>query len=145
MSDLLNPAQKGSLRVSLLMFEENLRDAQEWLDGREEHGILYHRKLEISEEKRKQVSHVIETALGLIEKLSNQFELEVENQNAASIFQGELTVNWANLIDSQAGQLKRYGKVHTDLANQLDADIKNLTRIALLLSTILGESQQEKP
>jgi len=123
------------------MFEENLRHAQEWLDGREEHGILYHRTLEISLEKRKQANHIIETALGLIEKMSNRFELEVEKQNAASIFQGELTVNWANLVDSQARKLRRYGKVHPELASQLDTDIRNLAEIALKLSTILGETQ----
>jgi len=144
MSDLLNPPQKNSLRVSLLMFEENLRHTQEWLDGREEDGILYRRKLEMPENKRKQAKNVIKTALDLIEKLSVKSELESESQNAASMFQGELTVNWANLIDSQAGKLRRYGKVHPELAGILDADIKNLANIALHLSTILGESE-EKP
>jgi len=56
MNDYLNPSQKNSLRISLLMFEENLRQAQEWLDGREENGILYRRKLMLTEEIRKQAS-----------------------------------------------------------------------------------------
>jgi hypothetical protein len=145
MKDLLNPYQKNSLGVTLQLFEENLRHAQEWLEGREENGILYRHKLEMPENNRKQAKHVIKTALGLIEKLSAKFELESEPQNAASMFQGELTVNWANLIDSQAGKLRRYGKVHPELAGMLDADIRNLAEIALKLSAILGESQQEKP
>ena len=127
------------------MFEENLRHAQEWLDGREEHGILYHRKLEMPEESRRHANHVIKTALGLIEKLSEKFGLEAESQNPASMFQGELTVNWANLIDSQAGKLRKYGKIHPELGGMLDPDIQKLARIALKLSAILGESQQEKP
>ena len=145
MSDLLNPYQKNSLRISLLMFEDSLRHAQEWLEGREENGILYRRKLEMPDDRRKQANHVIKTALSLIEKLSATFELEVESQNAASMFQGELTVNWANLMDSQAGKLRRYGKVHPELGGMLDADVRNLAEIALKLSAILGESQQEKP
>jgi hypothetical protein len=127
------------------MFEENLRHTQEWLDGREEHGILYHRKLEMSEVKRRQAEHVIKTALDLIEKLSAKFELESESQSAAASMQGELTINWANLIDTQAGKLRRYGKVHPELGGTLDPDIQKLARIALQLSAILGESQQEKP
>lgn len=142
MKDLLNPYQKNSLRISLLMFEENLRRAQEWLDGREEKGILYHRKLELSDEKRRQAEHVIKTALGVIEKLSKKFGLEAETQNAASMFQGEFSVNWANLIDTQAGKLRRYGKVHPELHDMLDTDIQKLAEIALQLSSILGESKQ---
>lgn len=145
MKDLLNPYQKSSLRISLLMFEENLRRAQEWLDGREEKGILYHRKLELSDEKRRQAEHVIKTALGVIERLSEKFGLEAETQNAASMFQGEFSVNWANLIDTQSGKLRRYGKVHPELHDMLDTDIRTLAEIALQLSALLGESQQEKP
>jgi len=145
MKNLLNPYQKNSLRISLLMFEENLRHAQEWLEGREEKGILYRRKLEMPENKRKQAKHVIKTALDLIEKLSAKFELESESQNAASMFQGELTVNWANLMDTRSGKLRRYGKVHPELASMLDSEIQKLTEIALKLSAILGETQQEKP
>lgn len=145
MKELLNLYQKNSLRISLLMLEENLRHAQEWLDGREEKGILYHRKLEISDERRKQAEQSIRTALGLIEKLSKKFGLEAESQDAASMFQGELSVSWANLIDSQAGKLRRYGKVHSELAGILDADVQNLAEIALQLSAILGETRQEKP
>lgn len=127
------------------MFEENLRHTQEWLDGHEENGILYHHKLEMQEESRRQANHVIKTGLDLIEELSSKFGLKKEFQNGASMFQGELSVNWANLIDSQAGKLRRYGKVHPELAGALDPDIQRLAGIALQLSAILGESQQEKP
>jgi hypothetical protein len=127
------------------MFEEHLRHAQEWLDGREEHGILYQRKLEMSEDKRRQAEHIIKTALGLIEKLSEKFGLEAESQNAASMFQGELSINWANLMDARSGKLRRYGKVHPELESMLDSEIQKLAEIALQLSAILGKSKQEKP
>ena len=145
MKDLLNAYQKNSLRVSLLTFEENLRQAQEWLDGREESGILYERRLTISGEHREQADRAIQSALGLIEKLRDAFELEMQFENAASILQGNLTVNWANLMDTQANKLRRYGKVHPNLPAVLDSDIQNLARIALQLSAILGQSTQEKP
>jgi hypothetical protein len=145
MKNPLNPYQKNSLRISLLMFEENLRRAQEWLDGREENGILYRRKLEISEENRKQATRAIVAALKIIEKVSRTFALEVELESASAILRGALTVNWENLMDTKAAKLKRYGKVHPELGGMLDEDIQELAEIALKLSAILGETQQEKP
>ena len=145
MNDLLNPYQKNSLRVSLLMLEENLRHAQEWLDGREENGILYYRNLKISEETKQQAAQRIQAALELIEKLSSEFELDREFQSATSILQGDLTISWANLIDTKSRKLRRYGQVHPQLGDMLDPDIQNLAEIAFNLSTMLGQSKQEKP
>jgi hypothetical protein len=145
MKDLLNPSQKNSLRVSLFLFEENLRKAQEWLNGREENGILYSRKLTLPEEKKEQAGQIITTALNLIKKLSEMFELETTYESAEYMLRGDLTLNWESLADTQARKLRRYGKVHPELASILDPDIQNLAGIALELSSILGESQQEKP
>ncbi|MBN1453263.1 MAG: hypothetical protein JW963_19775 [Anaerolineales bacterium] len=145
MKNALNPSQKNSLGVTLRMYEENLRHAQEWLDGREDIGILYHRKLALSEENREQARQAINTALDLIEKLSRKFGLRKESSNSASWIRGELTVNWANLLDTRASKLRRFGKVQPELASLLDADIQNLAGIALHLSALLAESQQEKP
>ena len=145
MKDLLNPSQKNSLRITLLGFEGTLRHAQEWLDGYEENGILYRRKLTLQEEKRKQVRQEIEAALDLIDKLSHAFNLETESHNAAAMMRGELTVNWADLLDTRAGKLARFGNVHPKLAGKLDTDIQSLAKIAMNLSLIFGESQQEKP
>jgi hypothetical protein len=145
MTDLLNLYQKNSLRISLLLFEENLRHALEWLDGRDENGILYQRKLTISEENRNQASQAIHSALNMIERLSDVFGLEKQSESAASMLGSDLSINWANLMDTQAGKLRRYGKVHPELADMLDPDIQNLAEIALQLSTILGQSKQEKP
>lgn len=145
MNELLNPYQKNSLRVSLVMLEENLRHTREWLDGREENGILYYRRLKISEETKKQATQRIEVALGLIEKLSTIFELDKELQSAASILQGDLTINWANLVDTKSNKLRRYGQIHPELGDMLDPDIQNLAELAFNLSTILGQSKQEKP
>jgi len=53
MKDLLNPYQWNSLRITLRTFEEDLRRAQEWLDGKEEHGTLYQSKLVLHADSRK--------------------------------------------------------------------------------------------
>lgn len=45
MKELLNPVQKNTLQITLSRFDENLLHAQAWLDGSEENGVLYRRKL----------------------------------------------------------------------------------------------------
>jgi hypothetical protein len=137
---LLNPYQKNSLRITLRMFEENLRNALEWLDGREEDGFLYSRKLILSSDGREQAREYIEVALGVIEKLSLQFDLRKESNDAASMLGGELDIGWANLLDTRAKKLGRYGKVHPELLSVLDSDIQKLAEIAQQLSAIIGES-----
>lgn len=137
---LLNPYQKNSLRITLRMFEENLRNALEWLDGREEDGILYSRKLILSPDGREQARQYIKFALGVIEKLSHQFGLRKESSDAASMLRGELDVGWANLLDTRAKKLGRFGKVHPELLSVLDSDIQKLAEIAQQLSAIIGKS-----
>jgi hypothetical protein len=137
---LLNPYQKNSLRITLRMFEENLHNALEWLDGREDDGILYSRKLILSPDRREQAREHIKVALGVIEKLSHQFDLRKESSDAASALCGELTVGWANLLDTRAKKLGRYGKVHPELVSVLDSDIQKLAEIAQQLSAIIGKS-----
>jgi len=137
---LLNPYQKNSLRITLRMFEENLRNALEWLDGREEDGILYSRKLTLSPAGREQARQYIKVALGVIEKLSLQFDLRKESNDAASMLRGELDVGWANLLDTRAKKLGRYGKVHPELLSVLDSDVQKLAEIAQQLSAIIGKS-----
>lgn len=122
------------------MLEETLRHALEWLDGREENGILYRRKLNIPKESTEQARQQIMTALGVIEKLSYTFDLPKETEDAVAMLRGELSVSWANLLDTRAKKLARYGKAHPDLSGMLDGDIQKLAEIAIQLSVYLGES-----
>jgi hypothetical protein len=122
------------------MFEENLRHALEWLDGREEDGILYSHKLILSLDAREQAREYIKIALGVIEKLSRRFDLRKESNDAASMLRGELDVGWANLLDTRAKKLGRYGKVHPELLSVLDSDVQKLAEIAQQLSAIIGKS-----
>ena len=144
MKDLLNPSQWNSLRITLRAFEENLREAQEWLDGKEEHGTLYQYKLVLSVENRKRAQLQIKIALDQIAKLSSLFEMPKQNENPASLIRGEMSVSWADLHDSRTHKLGRYGKVHPELANVLDSEVQHLAEIALNLAAIFGESEKEK-
>jgi len=47
-----------------------------------------------------------------------------------------MSIAWANLIDSQALKLKRYGKVHPDAAKEIDPYFQRLAQAALELASL---------
>ncbi len=145
MKDLLNHYQWNSLRIRLRSFEESLRHALKWLDGYEEDGVLYSRKLILSEKNRKQARQKIRHALDQIAEISRLLDIPKETENSASLVRGEMTISWADLMDSRACKLGRFGDVHPGLSSKLDPQIQNLAEIAENLSAIFGEFQQEKP
>lgn len=139
MNELLNPQQRSSLRTTLLSFEKNLREAQSWLDGNEEDGILYKAKLHMSEEHRRQCARQIAEALGQIRSLSRSLELEKKEEDPLSLIRSEMVISWANLLDSRSAKLGRYGDISAGLAGKLDPAIGHLAETALYLSKIFEE------
>ena len=137
-TDLLNPIQKNSLRITLRRFEENLFRAQTWLDGNDENGVLYQRKLTLPAKRRDQAEQVIKEARELIEKVSHDFDLPIESENAASLLRGEMSISWADLLDSRASELKRAGAVHPELSAALDPNIQSLAGMALRLTNLFS-------
>ncbi len=130
MNDLLNPDQLRSVEVTLRMFEENLRMTASWLDGAEENGILYRRKVALSKERRKAARQRINAALDEIAVLARMLDLSPEEKDAIGLIRGRLAVSWANLIDSQSGKLNRYGDVDPRLEGILDPAIQRLVELA---------------
>ena len=140
MNELLNPYQKASLVTVLRMFEESLRQAQEWLSGRTESGILYYRKLDLSEEKQTTANKKIQDTLEQINILVKKLDLQPVEENPGSSIRGQLAVSWANLIDSQSNKLKRYGEVDPDLAELLDKEIIRLAGSAFHLAQFFSNN-----
>ena len=139
MNELLNPQQRSSLRTTLLSFEKNLREAQSWLDGNKEDGILYKSELHLSEEHRRQCASKIAEALGQIRSLSRSLELEKKEEDPLSLIRSEMVISWANLLDSRPAKLGRYGDIPAGLAEKLDPAVSNLAESALYLSEIFED------
>jgi hypothetical protein len=137
--DLLNSIQKNSLRITLRRFEENLIHTQTWLDGYEENGVLYQRKLNLSPNRREQARQVIKAACEVIKDVSRDFDLPIESENAAVLIRGEMSISWADLLDGRATELKRAGTVNPELSSMLDPSIERLAAMALQLKNIFSE------
>lgn len=130
-SALLNQTQKNKVTIILKEFEEHLRQALQWLDGYTEEGILYHRKLDIPFENQKEARKNIEEALQLISDLEKRFALEPEIVNSAAIIWGAMSIDWSQLSDIHAQDLRRAGEVHPDLADAIDGPVDHLANLAL--------------
>jgi len=136
-SDLLNPAQLRSVEVTLRTFEKNLRLSAAWLDGEEENGILYRRKLTLPTAQRDVARQRINAALEQIAILARMLDLPPEEEDVIRLIRGRLAVSWANLIDSQSSKLKRYGDVDPEAERTLDPAIRRLVKLVQELESII--------
>jgi hypothetical protein len=144
MNDLLNPYQKASLAIVLRMFEEDLRLADSWLDGRQAEGILYSRQLHLMPPQRATARGRITAALDEIAALAEKLGLEQEVENPDGLILSKMSIAWANLLDSQANKLQRYGDVSPDAAAVIDPPIQRLAQSALELA-LLFENRSSTP
>jgi hypothetical protein len=135
-NDLLNPDQRRSVTIVLRMFEENLRQAEAWLQDAEVNGILYQRKLNLSPARRQAAQQRVAAALEQVAALAQEIGLEPEVEDPAGLIRGELSVSWANLIESQSSKLKRFGDVNPGLESVLDPAIQHLAQATLELAAL---------
>jgi len=137
MKDLLNEAQYASLAIVLRQLEDDLHQADTWLRGAEENGILYRRKLRLSPERRAAARQVIATALNQVTELAREFDLSQVDDNPSATVIAEMSERWANLCDARADKLKRYGDVDPRLSQALDPSLDRLIELTLALMSTL--------
>jgi len=137
MVDLLNAPQRNSLAIVLRMFEEQLRQADRWLQGDLDEGTLYRPTLHLSLETRAAARQKIAVALAKIAELARQFNLERQEQDLGAAMAAEMSLSWADLCDTRSDKLMRYGDVNPDLGQILDPHIDCLAETALSLASML--------
>jgi hypothetical protein len=135
-TELLNTAQRSSLTIGLRAFEMHLRQADTWLRGGEERGILYRRSLDLSSEGRAVARAQIAAALAQIAALAERFDLTVTEDDLGAAIAAQMSVDWANLSDARSAKLRRYGAVNPRLADLLDVDLDRLAQLALSLAAL---------
>lgn len=144
MSNTLNSDQLRSVVIVLRMFEESLRKAENWLNNSQAGGILYQSTLELSAERQTLVRQKIGQALEQIGRLAHELELQPEKINPAGLIRGEMSVCWANLVDSQSARLRRFGAVNPALAQTIDPTMQQLAQLALELATLFETDSTER-
>jgi len=137
MDDLFSVPQRASLAIVLRLLEQDLRQADEWLQGAEESGILYRRKLRLPPERRAVARRYIAAALKQIAELARKFDLQPVDDSPEATITAEMSERWANLCDARSDKLKRYGDVDPRLARALDPSLDRLIELTLALMSTL--------
>jgi len=137
LKDLVTHEQHRSLAVILRLLEKSLRETEEWLSGREVNGILYRKRLALSEQNRLAARQAVTAALTAIADLAEQLELEQEEENMVASLGASMIVQWVNLCEEYAGKLRRFGPVHPDLAPLLDPRIDQLAAMTARIGDIV--------
>lgn len=140
---LLNTAQRNSLTIGLRALEMHLREADAWLQGREERGILYWRSLNLPPDQREAARAAIAAALARVAALAKRFELAATEEDLGAVIAAQVSVDWANLCDMRSAKLRRYGEVDPRLATFLDADVDALAQLALSLAALQRDAPKE--
>ena len=137
LNDFLNLHQRRSLLIALRQFEQDFREADEWLNGKKVEGILYSQRLSLPQADRLVARQVIQQALELIADLAQSLDFEKYKEDMSATINAVLNTQWINLYDQHAVKHKRSGQVHPELSKHLDPFIDELISKTLRLSEII--------
>ena len=138
---MLNSAQRAAITIGLRAFEMHLHEVERWLRGEKDSGVLFWEHLDFSDEVRMQAEEQVAAALALVAELARRFELERTPVDLGAKITGMMSVDWADLVDLHASQLRRYGEVASEVSGLLDADVERLADTAKELAKLRGASQ----
>lgn len=139
MDSRLNQGQRHALTTALRQAEERLRQTESWLAGVEETGTLYQRRLSLDPGQLIQAQAMIDRSLEVIRGLAEEFDLSPATHDLSGAIAAQMTVTWADLVDTESAKLGRYGAVDSRLAGALDPQLVELQDLALNLARLARE------
>jgi hypothetical protein len=131
---MLNVAQRNRVINVLRAVEMHLLEARAVLDRPPQRGILFRSAVNVPSDSRAAIEWEIESALGDIAALASELALPSAEQNMANKIAADLSVDWADLIDSTSPTLRRYGPVEPGVAEVLDERMTRLSERAAALA-----------
>lgn len=138
----LNTSQQNSLYASLYGLEVSLHKIEKWLDEGEEQGILYLRTLRLTPEVKKDIHLKIKQAYKTIEAIMGEYGLRRREEGLAEYIISMMSVSWANLEDSKARNMKKYGEIDETMGKKLDEDLEPLIHIVRFIFNIVDQNRQ---
>jgi len=143
-SQLLNTPQHSALAIALRFFEQDLRQAEGWLRGELNMGLLYRPFLDLSTERRAAALARIAKALEIITRLAERFELHLVEEPLTKRIAAAMSIDWSNLLDTRSGKLARFGAVDPGLAELLDPEVEQLAELALAIESLMIEPRSNR-
>lgn len=124
----LNENQKRTVAVTLRMLEEQLVETERLMQ-QDERGILYHRAARFALGQRERMRELIGALREEIRRAARQFELPVQERNAAQDIAGSLALAWESLEEIRSHKLENYGAVDPSLKGTLDPIVQRLIKL----------------
>jgi hypothetical protein len=133
------------LTIGLRAFEMHLRQADAWLRGEEERGILYRRNIHLPPAQRAAARAQSAAALAQIAVLAERSDRAAAEEDLGAAIDAQLSVDWANLSDGRSAKLRRCGEVDLRLADLLVEDLCHGCADGIAMVGFLGDAGQNIP
>jgi len=142
--ELLNPSQKNSLRISLLLVEKGLLEVEGLLSASEYHGILLQTADDLDNGAKGGIQQLIEEVRGLIKEMKDRFQLDLEVERKSRAIFGKAPLLWEIVTDTDAKRLRGYGETDPRLRAVLDPSIERLGKLLLRLHQLVAGAQSDR-
>lgn len=124
---------KRAIGATLTLLDEMLCEFEEYAQGRERHGMLYHERNSLSDKQRRGIQAEVAAMRQTIRELKEALRLTGSRDEAAQQIWGRASAFWEVLVETQSRYLRRYGEVTPALKECLDPRIEALTARLLAL------------
>jgi hypothetical protein len=129
-----------AISATLTLLDEMLCEFEEYAQGRERHGVLYHERNSLSEKQRRGIQSEVTAMRATIRELKEALGLTDTRDEIAQRIWGRASAFWEGLVETQSRYLRRYGEVAPDLKECLDPRIEALTARLLNLADLSRNS-----
>ena len=137
-NEVLNPLQKNSLRISLMLVEKGMFELDHLLSGGDHHGILFRIKDDLAEEAKMGIRQLIHEIFYTLREMKERFQLDLEIDEKSRAIFGKVPLLWEIVTDTDANRLRGYGKIDPALKEVLDPSVERLSRLLLSMHQLVA-------
>ena len=135
---------KRAIGTTLTLLDEMLCEFEEYAQGRERHGVMYHERNSLSDKQRRGIQSEVAAMRRTMRELKEALGLTDSRDEVAQHIWARASAFWEVLVETQSRYLRRYGEFAPGLKECLDPRIEVL--IARLLTLVgLIPTLRERP
>jgi len=137
-NEVLNPLQKNSLRISLMLIERGMLEVDRLLSDGEHEGILFRITDDLREETKTDLWRLIHELRQIVREMKDRFQLDLEIDEKSRAIFGKVPLLWEIVTDTDANRLRGYGKIDPALKEVLDPSVERLSRLLLSMHQLVA-------
>lgn len=138
---LLNPAQKNALRISLMLVEKGMLEVDRLLSAGEHQGLLFTITDDLAEDAKEALRQLIHEVREIIQELKDRFQLEMEVTAISRTIFGKAPLLWEMVKDTDASRLRGYGEIDPRLQEVLDPPLERLSDLLLEMHQVVAKNK----